>query len=52
MGAGGILALVGIYFEARWMVWIAIGVLLVGFALRLLPGEAEDPGEEGPEDTL
>ena len=52
MGAGAILALFGMYFEARWVVWIAIGVLIVGFLLRRLPGDPkgshEDPSDEAP----
>jgi hypothetical protein len=52
MGVGAILALIGIYFEARWMVWIAIVVLVVGLALRLVPGDderhAQDGSDQGP----
>jgi hypothetical protein len=50
MGAGAILALVGMYFEARWMVWIAIAVLTIGFLLRRLPGESDGAGEDGPDE--
>lgn len=46
MGVGAILAVVGMYFEARWMIWIAIAVLVLGFLLRFLPGE-----EQGPDDA-
>jgi hypothetical protein len=44
-GGGAILALVGLYFEAGWMIWVAIGVLVAGFLLRFLP--RRDPGEDG-----
>ena len=53
-GAGAILALVGIWFEARWLINIAIGVLLIGLALRFLPDRRAGPpaGDDGadPED--
>ena len=52
-GAGAILGMMGIFFEARWMIWMAIGVLVTGLLLRFLdrPGPEEvDPGDEGPDD--
>ena len=51
MGAGALLALVGMYFQARWMVWIAIAVLTFGFLLRFAGGRPSDGGDdEGPPD--
>lgn len=45
--AGAVLGLAGIYFDAGWLVWTAVGVLLVGFAARFLPGSSErDPGAD------
>lgn len=41
---GAALALAGIYFESEWLIWAAIAALLVGFAVRFLPGP--DEGEE------
>ena len=43
-GAGAILAMVGIFTEQGWLINVAIGVLLVGFALRFLGrGRQDDP---------
>lgn len=44
-GAGAILGVLGIYFDARWLIWAAIAVLVVGFFLRFIPA----PEEEGEE---
>ncbi|MBW3536043.1 MAG: hypothetical protein KY453_12660 [Gemmatimonadetes bacterium] len=46
-GAGAILALVGMVRNAEWLVNLAIGVLLLGFALRFVPERGGD--EEGGE---
>lgn len=43
-GAGAILGVLGIYLDARWLIWVAIAVLVVGFFLRFVPGPGE--GEE------
>ena len=49
-GAGAILAIAGMVAEMSWMVWIAIVVLVVGFALRFVPAEGDGEGEGvGPE---
>jgi hypothetical protein len=48
LGVGAILALVGLYFEASWMIWVAIGVLVLGVLLRLLPGS--EAGREPSDD--
>lgn len=47
---GAAFAMAGIYFESEWMIWAAIGALVVGFLLRFLPGEEEEGAEigEGP----
>lgn len=42
MGAGAVLALVGMYYDSPWMIWIAIGVLVVGLLMRFLPTGDED----------
>ena len=42
-GAGAILGVLGIYFEARWMIWLAIAVLVAGFLLRFLRAPPADP---------
>ena len=34
--AGAALAAAGIYFDSRWLVWVAIAVLLVGFVVRFI----------------
>lgn len=44
-GAGAIIAVVGMYHEASWMVWIAVAVLAAGLVVRHLPG-ARGEGEE------
>ncbi len=35
--SGAALALAGMAFELRWLVWAGIAALLAGLALRLLP---------------
>jgi hypothetical protein len=45
-GAGAILAMVGIWAQQGWLVNVAIGVLLVGFALRFLRWRQEPPSDE------
>ena len=50
-GSGAILALVGIFFEVRWMIWIAIGVLLAGFSMRFVGGGATEESGEGADST-
>jgi hypothetical protein len=47
-GAGAILAMVGIVTEQGWLINVAIGVLLIGFALRFVgrrPGDSADPDD-------
>ena len=39
-GAGALLALAGIGFEVRWVVWSGVGVLVAGLLLRFLPGRS------------
>lgn len=34
--AGAALAAAGIYFDSRWLIWVAIAVLLLGFAVRFI----------------
>lgn len=43
-GAGAILAVVGIYADASWLINLAIAVLAVGILLRFAPGR----GGRGP----
>lgn len=47
MGVGAVLGLAGIYLDSTWMLNAAIGVLVVGFALRFVPsdGSTRDGGE-------
>jgi hypothetical protein len=45
-GAGAILALVGMWSEQGWLINIAIGVLLIGLALRFLPSRGATSTEE------
>lgn len=47
--AGAALALAGIYFNERWLIWAAIAVLVLGYGARFLPepGPGGDSGEEG-----
>ena len=55
-----VLGLAGIYFEERWLTGAAIGLLVLGLALRFLPtGEEEggpdagqDGGDEGDEGAV
>lgn len=47
--AGAVLALAGIYFDSGWMIWVAIGVLALGFAARFLP--ASDGAEASSEEV-
>jgi hypothetical protein len=46
-GIGAVLALAGVYLDRSWLVNVALGVLVVGFALRFVPekGRAEDDAE-------
>jgi hypothetical protein len=46
MGAGALMALVGMYFEASWLVWVAIAVLAAGFALRFAAKHDEDGSDD------
>jgi hypothetical protein len=52
MGAGALIALVGIYFDVSWLIWIAIAVLALGFLLRFARRDDDEPvdGDEGSED--
>lgn len=34
--AGAALAAAGIYFQVRWLIWVAIGVLFLGFGARFM----------------
>lgn len=47
-GVGGILAVLGMGLEIRWLVNVAIGVLSLGFLLRFAGGER---GSEEGEDS-
>ncbi|MEK9501010.1 hypothetical protein [Gaopeijia maritima] len=46
LGVGAVLALAGMYFDAGWMVNAAIGVLLISFVLRFLPGGDEPVADD------
>ena len=59
-GAGAIIGMVGILYDARWMIWVSIGVLVLGFMLRYQGGvrpmeedddEEEDHGDMEEEET-
>jgi hypothetical protein len=51
MGAGALIALVGMYFDVGWLVWIAIGVLALGFLMRFVGRDGEQlDGDDGTED--
>ncbi len=39
---GALLALVGMALGFPWLVWIAVGLLLAGFVVRLLPERTEE----------
>ena len=48
---GAVLALLGIGFESRLLVGLAIAVLLMGIGLRFLPGGgSRTEGQEGTEE--
>lgn len=51
---GAVLALCGIYFEEDWMIWAAIGVLLLGFGARFLgaPPSSGDEDQDQGEDEI
>jgi hypothetical protein len=44
-GVGAIVGLAGMYARIRWMIWIALAVLAVGFLLRFLPARGTDGGD-------
>ena len=46
-GASAILALVGMWAQWRWLINVAIAVLLLGFLLRFLPARDRGAGENG-----
>lgn len=50
LGVGAVLGLAGMYFDSGWMVNAAIGVLLISFVLRFLPGIDESPREPVADD--
>ncbi len=35
--------IVGMALTLRWLVWVAVGLLVVAFLLRFLPGPGTDP---------
>lgn len=45
---GGVLGLVGIATERSWLIWVALAVLGVGFALRFSADEHEGEVDESP----
>ena len=47
---GAVLALGGMFLEKRWLVGVAIVVLVGGFGLRFLSPGREDPTEEGEDE--
>lgn len=38
LGLGALVALLGMGLQRDWMVNVALGILIVGFGLRFLPG--------------
>jgi hypothetical protein len=50
-GVGAILGVAGIVASLRWMIWLALAVLLVGVLLRFLPAvRSEASGGDPKED--
>lgn len=49
MGAGAIVALLGIWADATWLVNVAIVFLLTGFALRFAGSDTEN-GEDAADE--
>ncbi|HSG49005.1 MAG TPA: hypothetical protein VLA43_14385 [Longimicrobiales bacterium] len=52
LGVGAVVALAGIGTEREWLVNVAIGILVLGFGLRFLPGggdEGDSGSDEAPE---
>jgi hypothetical protein len=51
-GVGAIVGMAGIFAEIRWMIWIALAVLAVGFLLRFAGDRgAPDSDHEGDDDS-
>jgi hypothetical protein len=47
-GAGGILAMVGLWYGQEWLINVAIGVLLIGFGLRFVRRRGDEPADHDP----
>lgn len=44
--AGAAMGLAGIFLDQRYLIWGAIGILVVGFALRFFKGSAASGSEQ------
>ena len=44
--AGALLAVFGMAINTRWLVWVAMGLLGVGFFLRFLPAPEDAPRDD------
>ena len=47
LGIAGVVFLLAVRLELRWLVWVAVGLLLAGFLMRFLHREAHDDEAAG-----
>jgi hypothetical protein len=48
LGLAAAAFLLAVRLERRWLVWVAVGLVLVGFLLRFAPANARDGGARPP----
>jgi disulfide bond formation protein DsbB len=51
-GVGAIVGLAGMYAQVRWMIWIALVVLVVGFLLRFFPASGTEEDSTDGDDSV
>lgn len=45
-GAGAVLAVLGMYYDSAWVIWLAFAILGSGLFLRFLPLGKKDEGDD------
>ena len=45
-GAGAVLAVLGMYYDSSWVIWLAITILGSGLFLRFLPFGKKEEGDD------